>query len=187
MRKDLTDYHGPRIIINPSTFRNEKDAACVMWNEGFRIAMEDMGFEPVSEPTDEQRKFFSDTAYANDELQMRRTILARICTFDTSVKRPTDEQLQEAVEFLENVMEAGYPQNEGEQAMVQRIHDVIASVPMGQGEEAPEPPEDRGTVEADVGGGAAEDVFDEEFSGVLVDGELVKPGGAVNDFMKRGY
>lgn len=178
---------GPRIIVNPSTFRNEKDALCVAWNEAFRVAMEDMGFEPVSEPTDEQRKFFSDTAYADDELQLRRTILARVCTFDTSVKRPTDEQLQEAVEFLENVMEAGYPQGEDEQATVQRIHDVIASVPMGQREEAPEPPEDRGTVEADVGGGAAEDVFDEEFSSVLVDGEFVKAGGSVNDFMKRGY
>ena len=95
MRKDLTDYRGPRIIINPSTFRNEKDAACVMWNECFRIVMEDMGFEPVSEPTDEQRKFFSDTAYANDERQMRRTILARICTFDTSVRRPEEQPPEE--------------------------------------------------------------------------------------------
>ena len=146
MRKDLTDYRGPRIIINPSTFRNEKDAACVMWNECFRIVMEDMGFEPVSEPTDEQRKFFSDTAYANDERQMRRTILARICTFDTSVRRPTDEQLQEAIEFLEDVMEAGYPQNEWEQSAVQRMHDMISQVPMGQQEEQPpeeQPPEEQ--------------------------------------------
>ena len=149
---------GPRIIINPSTFRNEKDAACVMWNEGFRIVMEDMGFEPVSEPTDEQRKFFSDTAYANDELQMRRTILARICTFDTSVRRPTDEQLQEAVEFLEDVMEAGYPQNEWEQSAVQRMHDMISQVPMGQQEEQPpeeQPPEER----ADMLGG---ETFDDK-------------------------
>ena len=103
---------GPRIVINPTTFHNDKDAACVMWNEGFRIVMEDMQFDPVAEPTERQRRFFSDTAYANDETQLRRTILARICTFDTSVKDPTDEQLEEAVEFLDSVMEAGIPQNE---------------------------------------------------------------------------
>lgn len=156
---------GPRIVINPSTFRNRKDALCVAFNEAFRVVMEDMEFNPVSEPTGEQRKFFSDTAYAGDELQLRRTILARICTFDTSVKRPTDEQLQEAVEFLEGVMESGYPQSEWEQSAVQRIHDVIASVPMGQGEAAGDgerrgkerTPEDGGAANADIGGGDAED------------------------------
>lgn len=128
MREDLADYHGPRIVINPSTFHNEKDAACVMFNEAFRLCMEEMGFNPVSEPTDAQRKFFSDTAYRDDELQLRRTILARICTFDTSVKDPTDEQIQEAVEFLTSVMEAGAPQNEWEQQAVMRLRDVIAKV-----------------------------------------------------------
>ena len=57
---------GPRIVINPSTFRNEKDALCVAFNEAFRIVMEETGFDPVSEPTEEQRRFFSDTAYADD-------------------------------------------------------------------------------------------------------------------------
>ena len=140
MRKDLTDYRGPRIIINPSTFRNEKDAACVMWNEGFRIVMEDMGFEPVSEPTDEQRKFFSDTAYAGDELQLRRTILARIATLDTSIKDPTEEQVEETLEFLHTVLEIGAPQNEWEQQAVQRIIDMLeeASGVTSEEEEVPD-------------------------------------------------
>lgn len=119
---------GPRIVINPSTFRNEKDALCVAFNEAFRLVMEEMGFNPVAEPTEAQRRFFSDTAYRNDELQLRRTILARVCTFDTSVKDPTDEQLQEAVEFLTSVLEAGAPQNEWEQRSVMRLRDVIAQV-----------------------------------------------------------
>ena len=55
-----------RIVINPSTFKNEKDALCVAFNEAFRIVMEETGFDPVSEPTEEQRRFFSDTAYADD-------------------------------------------------------------------------------------------------------------------------
>ena len=76
---------GPRIVINPSTFKNRKDALCVAFNERFRIAMEEYGFEPKSEPTPAQRKFFADTAYADDEVQLRRTILARILTLDTSI------------------------------------------------------------------------------------------------------
>lgn len=76
---------GPRIVINPSTFRNRKDALCVAFNERFRIAMEQYGFEPRSEPTPAQRRFFADTAYADDEVQLRRTILARILTLDTSI------------------------------------------------------------------------------------------------------
>lgn len=38
---------------------------------------------------------------------------------------PTDEQLQEAVEFLEMVMKIGAPQNQWEQQAVKRIHDVL--------------------------------------------------------------
>jgi hypothetical protein len=43
---------GPRIVINPSTFKNSKDALCVAFNERFRIAMEQYGFEPKSEQPD---------------------------------------------------------------------------------------------------------------------------------------
>lgn len=125
MRDDLKGYNGPRVVINPAVMHDDRDAMCVAWNESFRILMEVNGFDPASEPTERQRKFFSDTAYNDDELMLRRTILARICTFDTSVKDPTDEQLQEAVEFLDTVMEIGAPQNEWEQQAVKRIRDTI--------------------------------------------------------------
>ena len=121
------DYRGPRIVINPSTFKNKKDALCVAFNEAFRVLMELNGFEPMAEPTEEQRRFFSDTAYANDELQLRRTILARIATFDTSVKDPTPEQVEETIEFLHTVLEIGAPQNEWEQSAVQRLIDALGS------------------------------------------------------------
>lgn len=154
----LDGYSGPRIVINPSTFKNEKDAMCVAYNEAFRIVMEEMQFDPVSEPTDRQRDFFSDTDYANDENMLRRTILARICTFDTSVEDPTDEQIQEAVEFLESVLEAGFPQNEDEQSKVQRILDVLRSVP-GRAEptEPTEPTEPAASTQAATYGGETED------------------------------
>ena len=138
-----------RIIVNPKVFSDSRDAKCVVYNEALRLVMEEMDFNPVSEPTDEQRKFFADTAYADDELMLRRTTLARICVFDTSVKNPTDGQLQEAVEFLEAVMQSVAPQNEEEQSVVQRAHDIIAGASRGprQGQEAQgagAPPEPQG-------------------------------------------
>jgi hypothetical protein len=119
---------GPRIVINPSVFSGDKDALCVAFNEAFRIVMEEMEFNPVAEPTEKQRKFFADTAYSQDENQMRRTILARIATFDTSVKDPTDEQIEETVEFLQSVLEAEIPQTEFEQNAVLRILDTLRQV-----------------------------------------------------------
>lgn len=173
---------GPRIVINPRVFSDKRDALCVAMNEAFRVLMEVSGFDPVSEPTEEQREFFADTAYANDEGQLRRTIIARICTFDTSVQNPTDEQLQESVEFLESVMEMGAPQNEWEQRAVQRLHDVLAEASTVRGEASAEeaPPEEPVTqpagetgdeaqmsaqeseeVHGDVLGGTAKDEEDE--------------------------
>lgn len=132
-------YSGPRIAVNPEVFSDDRDALCVALNEAFRVIMEINGFDPVAEPTDAQRRFFADTAYANDETMLRRTILARICTFDTSIGKPaggehtghrestapTQEQLEEAVEFLHTVLEIGAPQNKWEQNVVKRILTVL--------------------------------------------------------------
>lgn len=149
----LDGYSGPRVVINPSTFRNEKDGLCVAFNEAFRILMQVNGFDPVAEPTEKQRKFFSDTAYAHDELQMRRTILARLCTFDTSVTDPTDEQLQEAVEFLDTVLEIGAPQNNFEQRAVERIRTAISqALESGERVSAGQAPAPEGSPEIAAGG-----------------------------------
>lgn len=150
---DTPVTNGPRIVVNPKVFKDKRDALCVAYNEAYRVAMEGLGFDPVSEPTDEQRRFFADTAYADDERMMRRTILARICTFDTSVKNPTDEQIQESVEFLETVLEAGFPQNEREQSVVKRTLDVLRSVPQGRDDAEPEgAPEEGAPGEAGASG-----------------------------------
>lgn len=121
------DPSGPRIVINPAVFRDSRDALCVAMNEAYRVLMEDWAYDPVAEPTERQREFFADTAYAEDEQMLRRTILARICTFDTSVEDPTQEQVEEAVDFLDEVMESGAPQDEGEQSLVRRTRDVLAA------------------------------------------------------------
>ena len=161
----LDGYSGPRVVINPTTFKNEKDGLCVSFNEAFRILMAVNGFDPVAEPTEKQREFFSDTAYAHDELQMRRTILARICTFDTSVTDPTDEQLQEAVEFLDTVLEIGAPQNQWEQRAVERIRTAISQA-LESGERVPASqapaPEDSPKIAAGGAGSSAGGVPEDE-------------------------
>lgn len=157
----LDGYNGPRVVINPAVMHDDRDALCVAFNESFRIIQEINGFDPVAEPTEKQRAFFRDTAYNDDERMLRRTILSRICTFDTSVSDPTDEQLQEAVEFLDTVMEIGAPQNEWEQRSVQRIRDAISRA-VGQPrapEETPEPPAE-GPSNAATGGGETDDEED---------------------------
>lgn len=117
-----------RIVINPEVFEDKRDAVCVAFNEGFRLIMEEMAFNPVSEPTEEQREFFAKTAYGKDEVMLRRTILARIATFDTSVKNPTQEQVEETLEFLSDVLKSGAPQNQFEQSAVTRIRTVLESL-----------------------------------------------------------
>lgn len=121
-----------RIVINPSTFRNSKDALCVAWNERLRIWMEEKGFEPSSEPTDAQRRFFADTAYADDETQLRRTILARVATLDTSVKDPTDGQVAETLRMLEGFRETETPSNENEASQLDRLITLVATVAKGE-------------------------------------------------------
>jgi hypothetical protein len=155
--------NGPRIVINPTTFRNSKDALCVAFNEGFRVWMEANDFQPQSEPTDRQRKFFSDTAYADDEVQLRRTILARIATFDTSVKDPTDDQLSETGAFLDAILESpDWCKNEWERNCVSRLSEAVkASVGAEPVEPRPEPVEPRAPEplqsKAALGGGETED------------------------------
>ena len=153
---------GPRIVINPTTFRSSKDGLCVAFNEGFRIWMEVNDFQPQSEPTDAQRKFFSDTAYADDELQLRRTILARIATFDTSVKDPTDDQLAETGAFLDDILESDWCKNDWERNAVSRLLQAVkASVGAEPVEPRPEPVEPREPEplqsRAAMGGGETED------------------------------
>ena len=124
---DIPVSDGPRIVINPSTFRNKKDALCVAFNERFRIAMEQYGFEPKSEPTERQRRFFADTAYADDETMLRRTILARVLTLDTSVKDPTDEQMREALAFLGEFGRRERPSNDWEANAIRRLARLVES------------------------------------------------------------
>ena len=117
----------PRIVINPKVMQkgDERDALCVGWNEAIRGFMEANGYEPQSEPTEKQRRFFADTPYADDELQLRRTILARICVFDTSVKDPTDDQLSESASVLRSIVDSGFAKTDDEIEKCERLARAI--------------------------------------------------------------
>ena len=117
----------PRIIINPKVLEkgDERDGLCVAWNEAIRVFMEANGYEPQSEPTEKQRQFFADTPYADDELQLRRTIIARICVFDTSVKDPTDEQLSESASVLRAIIDSGFAKTDDEIEKCERLARAI--------------------------------------------------------------
>lgn len=92
------------IKINPETFKDKRDALAVAWNEALRLFMEDTGFEPRFAVTPEQASFFKDTAYAQDEGSLRKTLAARIATRDTSVPAPTPEQVAETGRLLDAVL-----------------------------------------------------------------------------------
>ena len=125
---------GARIVINPSVFRDNKDALCVAWNERLRIWMEENGYEPQQPPTEEQREFFADTPYAQDELQMRRTILARIATFDTSIERPTAGQVAETLDMLHGFAKTEQPSNRYEADSLARITAAVKSLAENDGD-----------------------------------------------------
>ena len=185
---DLSNYSGPRVIINPQVMKDDRDALCVAFNESFRIIQEINGFDPVAEPTEKQRAFFADTAYRDDERMLRRTILSRICTFDTSVTDPTDEQIQEAIEFLHTVLEIGAPQNEWEQSAVQRIIERLESGARvsGGAEEAPEDSDsgDPRQTQGAVGGGTTDDELAEQ--GLSVNENFGKPVGELGKEPVKG-
>jgi len=91
------------IKINPAIFNDKRDARAVAFNEGLRLFQDDHNFNPDFEVTQEQRTFFKDTGYATDLDAMKKTIVARIATHDTSVS-PTPEQEQSTVKLLDQVM-----------------------------------------------------------------------------------
>lgn len=149
-----------QIYINPEVVNDQRDALAVAYNEAYRIIMEQQGFEPQAEPTPEQVQFFSDTAYANDPLMMKRTITARIATYDGSVPNPTPEQYQDVVDMLNMVMESGVIQNDEEESIVtSTLQDMEAEVQESQGaaQEAPQslPPEMGGALPLGAGGEGA--------------------------------
>ena len=122
----------PKIVINPEVFNDDRDALAIAYNEALRIVMEERSFDPQFEPTEKQREFFADTAYANDEIMLRRTIMARIITHDTSVADITAGERAECVRLLELIL--GYYQGPDVAMVRQLLADLPAVSDTGSSE-----------------------------------------------------
>lgn len=111
------------ILINPEVFQDSRDAMAVCVNEALRLFMEDTRFKPDFEPTPEQQKFFRGTTYADNPNALKKTILARVATFDTSVS-PTPEETSETRRLLSLVMEA-IGKKHRDYPLMKRLHDQV--------------------------------------------------------------
>jgi GH24 family phage-related lysozyme (muramidase) len=129
----------PGIIkVNPSVFEDKRDALAVAYNEAIRLMQEDMKFTPIFEVTPEQKAFFKNTAYATDSQALKRTIISRIATHDTSVS-PTPEQESETVRLLALVMELIGPKHPDFPTVQKMAESVKAGGARGEVRAAPAP------------------------------------------------
>lgn len=139
------------ITINPSVFGDKRDAMAVAVNEALRLFIEDTKFVPKFEVTEEQRRLFRGTAYADDDGAMRRTITARVATFDTSVK-PTPDQVSETRRLLGLVMEA-IGERHQDFPLVQKIDELLGANKDMNSASVQTPAQSEGTAQDDMLGG----------------------------------
>ena len=135
------------ILINPDVFQDKRDALAVAWNEALRLTIEDIKFEPKFEITPAQVKFFRNTAYSQDESALRKTIVARIATHDTSVS-PSPEQEKETVRLLDLILEMPGISTADLQAVTKMKESVAGGGARGPVRPPPKPQE--GDEEAEV-------------------------------------
>jgi len=156
------------IKINPEVLNDNRDALAAGWNEALRLVMEDMKFNPVFEVTPEQKAFFKNTAYATNSLALKRTIVARIATHDTSVS-PTPEQEQETLRLLGLVSEMLGPQHPDVAVVAKMAESVQAGGARGEVRAAPEatPEEAPELAQAAAGGGDVRPDYTETIGYVL--------------------
>lgn len=81
-----------RVTLNPYSALSPEQKAAVAKNEAIRLHQRDMGIRYTFPVTDQQRKTFAGTAYANDEPAMRETVVARFLSGDPSAGALTDDQ-----------------------------------------------------------------------------------------------
>lgn len=144
------------ILINPSVYRDKRDAYAIAVNEALRLFMEDVKFTPKFEATPEQLKLFRGTAYSGDNDAMKKTILARIATRDTSVPNPTEEQIEETHRLLRLVMEA-IGEKHPDFPLMQKLDQAVTGREDNGSAEAPPaemtPSGNMGTTQDDMRGG----------------------------------
>lgn len=92
-----------KIVLNPYSANTPEQQKIVAQNEAMRLWMDQNKIEPKFNVTPDQKKLFLNTEYGKpeNELHLKRSILARIATGDPSAGIPTDMQKKWA-EWLKN-------------------------------------------------------------------------------------
>ena len=124
------------VKLNPDIFQDKRDAYAVVVDEALRLWAEETDFKPDFEVTPDQQRFFDSTSYGDDPDAMKKTIVARIATFDTSVKDATPEQVSETLRLLDSALEVFGDQPDGK--TLSKIRDELAKTVQDNGQAAPD-------------------------------------------------
>jgi hypothetical protein len=81
-----------RIVLNPYSQLSQSESDAVAKNEGIRLYLRENQINPDFEVTENQKQYFNNTPYSDDDLAVRHTILARILSGDPSIKEVTPRQ-----------------------------------------------------------------------------------------------
>ena len=88
----MASFETGDIILNPYADPSINKTAVAM-NEALRLKMNDEGFVPDIDISDEQKDFFKGTAYEGNDDAIKQTIFARIYSGDPSAKA-TQKQME---------------------------------------------------------------------------------------------
>ena len=92
-----------KITLNPYSDNTPEEQRGVARNEALRIFMKLNSTQPDFELTPSQKSFFKGTEYENDELNAKRSTVARILTGDPSVGKVPPEQLEYAQQIADQI------------------------------------------------------------------------------------
>jgi hypothetical protein len=82
------------VILNPYSTLSDTEKQAVALNEAYRLYMRENKIVPKFELTEEQKKFFTGSEYANNPDAAKQTIVARILSGDPSAKATPQQQAE---------------------------------------------------------------------------------------------
>jgi hypothetical protein len=82
------------VILNPYSTLSDTEKQAVALNEAYRLYMRENKIVPKFELTEEQKKFFTGSEYANNPDAAKQTIVARILSGDPSAKATARQQAE---------------------------------------------------------------------------------------------
>jgi len=90
-----------KIVLNPYSKNSPEQQRYVAQNEALRLFMTQNNFVPNFSLTKEQKNFFKNTEYAQDEDAAKQSIIARYLTNDPSMQNITQDQSSYAKKLLD--------------------------------------------------------------------------------------